>query len=166
MPVKFAIAFCAAAMGAACASAPPQRAAFARAQNMASPAFTSDAALADVNAYRRAQGVGAVRIDAALMNAAAAHSRAMLSAGVMSHDVGGGFEARLAAAGIGPAAAVENVAAGQKSLAEVMEGWKRSPGHAANLRNAAMTRMGIAAAGGYWTLIMAGEGAQGGRAAR
>jgi uncharacterized protein YkwD len=119
--------------------------------------FTPQNALSRVNAYRQAQGVPPVRLDPVLMRAAASHSKAMEASGTMSHDTGGEFSARLASFGVGRAAAVENIAAGQKSLDEVMQGWRNSSGHAANLRNPAMTRMGIAASGGYWTLIMTAD---------
>jgi uncharacterized protein YkwD len=119
--------------------------------------FTPQNALSRVNAYRQSQGAPPVRIDPVLMRAAASHSKAMEASRTMSHDVGGEFSSRLASFGVGRAAAVENIAAGQKSLDEVMEGWRNSSGHAANLRNPAMARMGIAASGGYWTLIMTAD---------
>jgi uncharacterized protein YkwD len=119
--------------------------------------FTPETALALVNAYRAEHGVPPLRLDPALASAAASHSRAMLAAGRMGHDVGTEFTARLAAHGVVGRAAAENVAYGQRSLAEVMEGWKRSPGHAANMRLAGVSRMGIAEAGSYWTLVLAGE---------
>jgi uncharacterized protein YkwD len=87
------------------------------------------------------------------MDAARSHSRAMQAAGRMSHDAGASFHSRMAAAGLNGAA--ENIAAGQRSLEEVMEGWRNSRGHAANLAAAGVTRMGIAVVGGYWTLILA-----------
>lgn len=117
--------------------------------------FTPEAALALVNAYRAENGVPPLRLDPALAAAAASHSRAMLAAGRMGHDVGTEFTARLAAHGVLGRSAAENVAYGQRSLAEVMEGWKRSSGHAANMRLAGLTRMGIAEAGSYWTLVLA-----------
>ena len=119
--------------------------------------FTPQNALARVNAYRQSQGAPPVRLDPVLMRAAAAHSKAMEASRTMSHEVGGEFSTRLAAFGVGRVAAVENVAAGQRSLDQVMESWRNSSGHAANLRNPAMTRMGIAVAGGYWTLIMTAD---------
>ena len=119
--------------------------------------FSPQNALSRVNAYRQSQGSPPVRLDPNLMQAAASHSRNMQSASTMSHDVGGSFASRISSFGVGRTAAVENIAAGQRSLDEVMESWRRSSGHAANLSNGSMTRMGIAVSGGYWTLIMAGD---------
>jgi uncharacterized protein YkwD len=131
---------------------------YRQAANSASSASVNpSAALASVNAYRAANGLGPVRLDPQLMQAASSHSRSMQSAGQMSHDVGGSFSSRMSAHGVGRAAAVENIAAGQRSLSEVMTAWQNSWGHAANLKNSGMTRMGIAVSGGYWTLIMAGD---------
>lgn len=142
------------ALVAACASPAPQR--DAGPPRTAAP-FTPAAALALVNAYRAESGAAPVRLDPALARAAESHSRAQQAARRMSHDVGASFTERLAANGIAGRAAVENVAWGQRSLGEVMEGWKRSPGHASNMRDTGVTRMGIAEAGTYWTLIMAGD---------
>jgi uncharacterized protein YkwD len=131
---------------------------YRQAANAAAAATVSpSAALASVNAYRAANGLRPVTIDPQLMQAAASHSRAMQAAGQMSHDVGGSFTSRLSAHGVGRGAAVENIAAGQRNLQEVMTAWQNSSGHAANLRNSSVTRMGIAVSGGYWTLIMAGD---------
>lgn len=54
-------------------------------------------------------------------------------------------------------AAAENIAAGQRSVAEVMAGWVASPGHYANLVNPAYRHVGLGHAtssagvyGDYW----------------
>lgn len=150
-----AIALIASLSLAGCAGGAPERTASLTAR--AAVPFTPHGALALVNDYRAQNSLGPLRLDASLMQAARSHSLAMQAAGRMSHDVGGDFSARLAAFGIAARAAAENVAWGQRSLSEVVEGWKRSPGHAANLRNGGVTRMGIAETGTYWTLILAGD---------
>lgn len=44
----------------------------------------------------------------------------------------------------------ENIAMGQTSAAQVMAGWKASPGHNQNMLDASYTRVGIGYADGYW----------------
>lgn len=118
-------------------------------------------AVASVNALRRANGLGPVRVDPAVMAAARAQSLAMAQQGVMSHYAGGDFRGRLQANGVGRAPAVENIAWGQRTLAEAMATWRASPKHAENMLSPDMTRLGIAAAPGsggtYWTLVLAGD---------
>jgi uncharacterized protein YkwD len=102
-----------------------------------------------------------VTIDAAVMRAARAQSEAMARLGVMTHEAGGDFRARLAANGVGRAPAVENIAWGQRSFAEAMQSWQYSSSHAQNMQTPDMTRLGVAmvngASGPFWTLVMAGE---------
>ena len=71
----------------------------------------------------------------------------------------GSFSQRIAAGGFQASMAAENVAAGQNSLAEVFEAWRKSPGHNANMLLPNVSLMGIAVAiqpGGryhtYWSL--------------
>ena len=117
--------------------------------------------VASVNAYRRSYGLQPVRADAALTRAARAQSAAMAQQGVMSHDAGGDFRARLLANGVGRAAAVENIAWGTRSFAETMQMWQSSSKHAENMQTPDMTRVGVAvvngANGAYWTMVMAGN---------
>lgn len=126
----------------------------------AAPVNQSEA-VASVNALRRANGLGPVRVDPAVMAAARAQSVAMAQQGVMSHYAGGDFRGRLQASGVGRAPAVENIAWGQRTLAEAMATWRASPKHAENMLSPDMTRLGVAAAPGaggtYWTLVLAGD---------
>ncbi len=57
---------------------------------------------------------------------------------------------------------MENIAAGYHTLAEAFSGWRDSPPHRANMLNASVTRMGIAAVYTpkskykvFWSLILA-----------
>ena len=127
-----------------------------------------------VNVFRRENGLGPVSDDSALLRAAQKQADAMAAAGVMSHDVAGGFSSRMASAGIRAGAAAENVAMGQRSLAEVMEDWKKSSGHRKNLLMTSVTRVAVAQRKGgdgklYWAMVLAAPepaprtaGAQGG----
>ncbi|MGL4243417.1 MAG: CAP domain-containing protein [Beijerinckiaceae bacterium] len=110
---------------------------------------SASAALQAVNAYRQQSGAQPVSLDPQLNSAARAHSQYMAQRNNLSHD---NFQQRMAALGRG--ASVENVAWGQNSVPEVMNSWRNSSGHAQNMRNPTMRRMGIAKVGAYWTLIM------------
>ena len=95
------------------------------------------------------------------MKLAADHAQRMASMDKMSHTLPGegSFSQRIAAGGFQASMAAENVAAGQKTLAEVFEAWRKSPGHNANMLLPNVSLMGIALAiqpGGryhtYWSL--------------
>jgi uncharacterized protein YkwD len=65
---------------------------------------------------------------------------------------------RAAAAGSRRRTIGENIACGQRSPAEVVEGWMNSPGHRANILKPDFTHIGIGFAGGgqmgtYWTQL-------------
>jgi uncharacterized protein YkwD len=126
----------------------------------AAPAARLSPAAQAVNAFRRENGLGSVVDDATLLRAAQRQADAMASAGVMSHTVAGDFSDRMKQAGVKAAAAAENVAMGQRSLAEVMEDWKGSSGHRRNMLMSSATRIGVAqriGPGGrlYWAMVLA-----------
>ena len=85
----------------------------------------------------------------------------MQSTNTLSH-LGSGNSSigdRVTSAGYVWSAAGENVAVGYDTLADVLQGWVESPGHCANLMNAAFADVGIAqstgAADSYWALTLA-----------
>lgn len=137
-----------------------------------SPIFKSDVsvktgtvdaseAAALISDYRRTKGLGPVTVDPTLMQIAKVHSDRMAAADAMTHVLPGegSFEQRLVAGGFAAADAGENVAAGQPSLAAVLDAWRASPGHNANLLDPAATKIGIALSINpaskykyYWTL--------------
>ena len=131
----------------------------------AGPARAEDlsaTAQAAISHYRAEHGLSAVKPDAKLMRLAAEQANAMAHADVLDHSVARPFQVRMAS--YGPEVAVENIAAGTKTFAATLDIWQHSPGHDANLRNAGVTRFGIAAAAApnskykiFWSLIMAGE---------
>lgn len=108
----------------------------------------SGEAAALISRYRASKGLGPVSVDPALTRIAAEHARRMAAANTISHRLPGeaSFQQRLVDGGFLPQTAGENVAAGQKSLAEVLDVWRKSPGHNANLLLAGATRIGIAVA--------------------
>lgn len=100
-----------------------------------------------VNAYRRQAGLNTLSRNASLDAAAGAHARDLASRGALSHKGADGSDhsARAVRAGYGPFV-VENAAAGQKSVAEVMRGFVRSGEHRRNLEMDPATHYGFAQA--------------------
>lgn len=117
-----------------------------------------------LNAHRAARGLGPVRLDPALTAMAQRQADAMVATNTMSHDAGGSFSARVSSAGLDTVRAAENISAGYYSTQAVMDGWRASPGHDANLLLPQATRFGIALAkdagttyGAWWALVIAGD---------
>ena len=134
------------------------------------PNFESEM-LAAVNARRRSGATCGARgafpaapdlsWNAALTQAAAAHSDDMVANNFFSHTGSNGSTLgdRATAAGYAWSSLGENIAAGQASVAEVVDGWMKSDGHCANLMNAGFRDIGVACVAGnanttyrtYWT---------------
>lgn len=115
-----------------------------------------------VNAYRRQVGLNTLSSNAKLNAAAAAHARDMAKRNRLSHTGGDGSShvVRAKRAGYGPFV-TENVAAGQRSTAEVMRGWIGSSGHRKNLKMDPATHYGFAHARApgtkykdFWVLLI------------
>ena len=51
----------------------------------------------------------------------------------------------------------ENIAEGQMSIAEVMQGWLKSPGHCKNLMNPTFREIGVAEFNNYWVQDFGGR---------
>jgi uncharacterized protein YkwD len=114
--------------------------------------------LASLNAQRSKAGVGPLVDCAALERAAQGHSADQAAHNKMSHTGSDGSSPwdRIRRAGYYYSGAAENVAAGQRSVASVMDAWMGSSGHRANILNATYTHVGMGLAhstGGtpYWT---------------
>jgi uncharacterized protein YkwD len=116
-----------------------------------------------INEYRASRGLNPLSIDDKLMRIAAVHAERMASLDQMAHVLPGegSFQQRIADGGFQASMAAENVAAGQDSLQDVFDAWRRSPGHNANMLLSGISRMGIALAiqpGGryhtYWALVL------------
>lgn len=134
------------------------------------PNFEADM-LAAVNARRRAgatcgsQGAFGPAPDltwnAALTQAAIAHSDDMVAHNFFDHTGSNGstLGSRATAAGYVWRSLGENIAAGQSSIAIVVDGWMKSDGHCANLMNPGFRDIGAACIAGtastiyrsYWT---------------
>jgi uncharacterized protein YkwD len=120
-------------------------------------------AAALISQYRQSHGRSAVSVDPTLMAIARLHSDRMAAANTMTHVLPGegSFSQRLAAGNYPAGMAAENVAAGQSTLAEVLEGWRKSPSHNENLLEEHIDEIGIAVtvAPGtrykyFWTLVL------------
>ena len=115
-----------------------------------------------ISGYRRNNGLGAVTVDPELMKAAETQAMAMASRNKLDHDVKGSLGKRLNAAGYPATVAVENISAGDHTLAEAFSGWRDSPPHRANMLHKGVNKLGIAATYApntkykvFWTLILA-----------
>ncbi|MEU9270912.1 CAP domain-containing protein [Streptomyces sp. NPDC048251] len=112
------------------------------------------------NRERARAGLPALTVDPLLTAAAQAHSADMVARAYYSHTSPEGSQPwdRAAAAGSTRRTIGENIACGQRSPAEVMDGWMNSPGHRANIRKPDFTHIGVGFAGGgpsgtYWTQL-------------
>jgi stress response protein SCP2 len=120
--------------------------------------------LADVvtatNAERARHGLAPLTVDARLAAAAQAHSADMVARSFFAHENPDGAQVwdRALAAGYAYRKVAENIAAGQRSAAEVVEGWMNSPGHRRNILDPELTQIGVGTATGgeygiHWTQV-------------
>lgn len=103
-----------------------------------------------------------VRLNEALTRSARAHSDDMARNSFFSHTSRDGTSSadRVERAGYDYRSTAENIAAGQMTAEAAMAAWLSSPGHCANLMDAAFTEMGVAHSsnrhsqqGVYWTQV-------------
>jgi uncharacterized protein YkwD len=132
----------------------------------APPQLTRDAILSAINAARRANGNHApLTYNIQLENAARSQASLMASKDQMSHDLGVTLRERVTAAGY-KGAVGENLAGGQRTIEQAIEGWLNSPGHRATLLSDKFVEFGLAVApveagrksryGIYWCFIAGG----------
>ncbi|GAQ54071.1 CAP domain-containing protein [Streptomyces acidiscabies] len=112
------------------------------------------------NRERIRAGLGPLAADGPLARAARAYCVDMAARAFYSHTSPEGTQPwdRAKAAGSVKRSIGENIACGQRSAAEVVEGWMNSPGHRANILKADFTHLGVGFAGGgpsgtYWTQL-------------
>lgn len=116
-----------------------------------------------VNIERTQRGLSPLSYSYELEAVAKAHSNDMAQRNYFSHNSPEGktpFD-RIKNAGISYKSAGENIAAGQKTPEEVVNGWMNSSGHRANILNSNYTKMGIGVVYGgsygiYWTQLFTG----------
>ncbi|MFJ5310181.1 CAP domain-containing protein [Streptomyces sp. NPDC088350] len=123
-------------------------------------ARTAAQVVESTNGERARAGLPPLAVDPLLATAAQAHSTDMVARAFYSHTSPDGSQPwdRAAAAGSRRRTIGENIACGQRSPAEVVEGWMNSPGHRANILKPDFTHIGIGFAGGgqmgtYWTQL-------------
>lgn len=115
----------------------------------------------NINHQRQGNGLSAVRVHPALVQAAAQQACDMARRGRMSHAGRGGVGARVRAAGYSASVTAENIAAGQMDARAAISAWIRSPAHRANILNRRVRDIGVAQAVGadgrtrYWSLVLA-----------
>ncbi|MDP4021273.1 CAP domain-containing protein [Methylobacterium sp. NEAU 140] len=121
------------------------------------------AAAAAISAYRVQHGLSPVIVDPALVKAAAFQAGNNARHGQLSHEVGGSFTSRMAAAGLARSWAAENLSAGSESFEQVLARWKASPEHNRNMLLPQIRRIGVARVDApgtrykrFWALVMAG----------
>ena len=116
-----------------------------------------------INQYRKDKGLKPLKLNPELTEAAKAHSRDLAKWDRISHYGSDGSNPwdRVKRTGYHARLAAENVGTGQVDFAEVMRGWKESPGHNKNLLLSDATDMGIALVQdprtefkSFWTLVI------------
>lgn len=121
-------------------------------------------ALRLINAYRADNGVAPLALDGELTRLAREYAGHLAEAGRMTHELEpfGGLEKRLKSGGYAYETAGENLGQGYRTIEQTIAGWKKSPPHDRGLKDADMTRMGIASVENprkrgdvYWCLMFA-----------
>ncbi len=114
------------------------------------------------NDYRAARGLGELRINYALAEAADAQARhqAIIEGITHSGPRKEGLGERLKKVRYRPALAAENVSMGRQTEEKVVDAWIRSPSHHRALIEPGVTEIGVGAALGpdgrvYWSMILA-----------
>ena len=111
--------------------------------------------------------VSAVAWNDVLFSAAAGHSQDMAQRNFFSHTTPEGITLvqRAQNAGYVYRNLGENIAAGQRSTRQVMQGWLDSPGHCQNMMNANFTQVSVACVSTarqqyptYWTMMLGRPG--------
>ncbi|MEW9677152.1 CAP domain-containing protein [Lentibacillus sp. L22] len=113
------------------------------------------------NQERQKQGLSPLKADTELSKVAHEKSRDMSANNYFSHNspnYGSPFD-MMKSYGISYKTAGENIAKGQKSPEEVVNGWMNSEGHRANILNPDFTHIGVGHVenGNYWTQEFIGK---------
>ncbi|MFL4472035.1 CAP domain-containing protein [Tateyamaria armeniaca] len=125
---------------------------------MSAAAQADPATLAAVNAARADNGRAALVYDPKLEAAARAHGEDMARRGFFSHTGSDGSDIgdRLRRVGYAYCFGAENIAAGQRSLSEVMQSWMTSRGHRNNILHRKARAVGVAqVTGNRWVMVLA-----------
>lgn len=115
----------------------------------------------EVNAVRAANGRKALAYSSTLEQAARTQAQAMASRDTLSHEIDGPLRQRVNRVGY-VGALGENVASGQKTLEQALQGWLNSPSHRNTMLSPKFSEFGLAAATAksgktYWAVIFGGD---------
>ncbi len=138
-------------------SAPASKPGSSQAASSSYSAFQNEVARL-VNVERAKNGLAALSIDASITKTATLKSQDMAKNNYFSHTsptYGSPFDL-MKQYGVSYRTAGENIAMGQTSPAQVMNGWMNSPGHRANILKSSYTKIGVGVAQNangtyYWT---------------
>ena len=127
--------------------------------------LTQGGILSAINGTRAAAGKPPLRYNIQLENAARSQANLMAAKDTLSHDLGVTLRQRVTTAGY-EGAVGENVAGGQSTLDQAIEGWLASPAHRDTLLSAKFQEFGLAVATvpvnrpskyrTYWSFIAGG----------
>lgn len=111
-----------------------------------------------VNEERAKNGLSPLTIDKSVESAALVRSKEIEKSFSHTRPNGSSFSTALKEQGVSFKGAGENIAWGQKSPEEVMQGWMNSEGHRANILNAKFTKIGVgyyqnSNGTNYWTQL-------------
>lgn len=111
-----------------------------------------------VNKERTKAGLPALTVDSGAAAAAQTRAKEIVSSFSHTRPDGSAFSTALSAAGVNYTGAGENIAYGQTTPEQVMDGWMNSAGHRANILNGSFTSIGVghyqdASGVDYWTQL-------------
>jgi uncharacterized protein YkwD len=162
LPRRAFIVLGAASLLAACSSVngPPPGVATAPAQ------LTTEGIVSAINGVRKANGRPPLKYNYRLEAAARSQAQLMASKDQLSHNLGVTLRQRVREAGY-EGAVGENVAGGQQTLEQAIQGWLASPSHRDTLLSTKFIEFGLAVAsvpsgtksryGTYWAFIAGGS---------
>tara|TARA_R110002074_G_scaffold163154_1_gene322079 strand:- start:2934 stop:3356 length:423 start_codon:yes stop_codon:yes gene_type:complete len=125
---------------------------------VALPAAADPAATRAINDLRARAGKAALTYSPVLERAAQAHADDMARRGFFAHEGSNGsaVSERVGAQGYSWCFVAENIAKGQRNLAQVMQGWTTSKGHYQNMVHKNARAFGLAQAkGNLWVMVLA-----------
>lgn len=105
-------------------------------------AYTAEVARL-VNRERAAEGLSPLTVNVKVQSAAQTRANEQKISFSHTRPNGSSFSTALTEAGVNYRGAGENIAYGQRSPAEVMNGWMNSSGHRANIMNSKFTEIGV-----------------------
>lgn len=114
-----------------------------------------------VNKERKANGLSPLSVNSSAKTAAQVRAKEIEKSFSHTRPDGSSFSTALKEQGVSYRRSGENIAWGQKTPKQVMEGWMNSPGHRANILNPNFTAIGIghyksASGKNYWTQLFIG----------